>query len=84
MSLAHEYPELHDVVDRLTPDQASAVRAVVLHLVKDEPAVVEPPASSVSAPLRRLSFAGLMRAESDLAARSEGLLREEFARRPAS
>ena len=30
---AHHYDELHRLVDRLEPNQAEAVRAVVLHLV---------------------------------------------------
>jgi hypothetical protein len=84
------YEDLHHLVDRLTPDQAAAVRAVVLQLV------VTPPADSIAVqaadeagdegghPVRRLSFAGLLHSGTgDLAARSEDILRDEFGRHRA-
>lgn len=84
MTAAHGYPDLHDLVDQLTPVQASAVRAVVWQLIKEHsPASTAPTASPSAAPLRSLSFSGIMNAEPDLAARSEEILREEFGRRSA-
>ncbi|WP_216917735.1 hypothetical protein [Nocardia noduli] len=77
MTAAHDYEDLHRLVDRLTPDQARALRAVALQLVvteSPEPATAAEPAVERR---RHLSFAGVMDAEPDLAARSEDLLREE-------
>ncbi|MEU6732005.1 hypothetical protein ABZ929_02180 [Streptomyces physcomitrii] len=80
MSIAHDhYPELHRLIDQLRPDQAEAVRSVVLHLVVDNTETTgttentgeEPPARR-----RRLSFAGSLEAEPDLATRSSEILRE--------
>ncbi|MFG3617950.1 hypothetical protein [Nocardia sp. NPDC047654] len=80
MTAAFEYEDLHRLVDRLTPDQAHALRAVALQLVVTDTAerspVTEPPGER----RRHLSFAGMMHAEPDLAARSEELLREERGR----
>ena len=73
MTAAHNYEDLHRLVDRLTPDQARALRAVALQLVVTEAAEPEPTAER----RRRFSFAGVMDAEPDLAERSEDLLREE-------
>lgn len=78
MTAVRDYEELHHLVDRLTPDQARALRSVALHLVEghDSPSTKTTPTSE---PVRRrLSFAGLMDAEPNLAARSEDILREEF------
>ena len=37
MSVAHDhYPELHDLIERLSPEQASEVRAHVLRLVRND------------------------------------------------
>jgi hypothetical protein len=60
------------LVNRLTPEQADALRALVRHLVaageKESPAGE----SSEGGPARSLSFAGTLRAgKDDLAARSE-------------
>ncbi|MBF6167295.1 hypothetical protein IU486_21435 [Streptomyces gardneri] len=80
MTAAYDYEDLHRLVDRLTPDQAHALRAVALQLVVADTAeggsVTEPPGER----RRRLSFAGMMHAEPDLAVRSEELLREERGR----
>ncbi|MGW5385660.1 hypothetical protein [Nocardia sp. NPDC003963] len=76
MTAAHNYEDLHRLVDRLTPNQAWALRAVALQLV-----VTEAPEAEPSPERRRhFSFAGVMDAESDLAGRSEDLLREERGR----
>lgn len=71
------YADLHELVDRLTPEQADAVRGVVRHLVQvsaDAP-VSEPETVGW---VRRLSFAGALRTgKGDLAARSEDIIRAE-------
>ena len=71
---AHNYDELHRLVDRLEPDQADAVRAVVLQLVSAGHGVPEHPDRQ-----RHFSFAGSISAEPDFAERSEEIL-EEIAR----
>lgn len=82
VTAAYDYDDLHRLVDRLTPGQARALRAVALELVESQP---DEPENSASASVgqgrrRRLSFAGLMDAEPDLAERSEDILRAEFGR----
>jgi hypothetical protein len=72
-----EYSELHRLVDRLTPDQARAMRAVALQLVREDPR--EPSAEAVSAPAgRRLSFAGIGHVDPGLAEASQDILRAEL------
>jgi len=88
MTAAHD--DLHGLVDRLTPEQADAVRAVVLQLVVRSQA---PPGDSngddagtdlEGTRRRRLSFAGLLHSgQGDLAARSEDILRAELGRHSA-
>lgn len=79
-AFAQEYEELHRLVDRLPVERMRALRSVALYLVEG---VVEDRAKADlgSGRRRRLSFAGIMDAEPDLAARSEEILREEFGRR---
>jgi hypothetical protein len=72
VTAAHDYEDLHRLVDQLTPDQAQEVRQHALRLVSEEDGTME---SSVP---RDLSFIGLIHAESDLAERSEDILREEL------
>ncbi|WP_433661813.1 hypothetical protein ACQPW1_06370 [Nocardia sp. CA-128927] len=81
MTAAYDYEDLHRLVDRLTPDQAHALRAVALQLVvtTPEPDTATEPAGERC---RHLSFAGTMQAEPDLAARSEEMLREERGKQP--
>lgn len=71
----HHYDDLHRLVDRLSPGQADALRAVALQLV-----TVTPPTtpSADEEPVRRrtLSITGIISAEPDLAERSEDILRE--------
>ncbi|MFF0491212.1 hypothetical protein ACFYTQ_19495 [Nocardia sp. NPDC004068] len=80
MTAAYDYDDLHRLVDRLTPDQAHALRAVALQLV----VTASPQSGTAAEPAnerrRHLSFSGLMHAEPDLAARSEDVLREERGR----
>ncbi|GAA3523838.1 hypothetical protein FHR32_003731 [Streptosporangium album] len=79
MSAAHEeYEDLHRLVDRLTPDQARAVRAVVLQLVPAEEHQGTPLLEDGR--YRRFPFAKTMHAEHDLAARSEDIIRNELGR----
>jgi len=65
--------ELHHLVDELPEAQVEPVLALVRDHVGDK----HPERR------RRLSFAGLLHAEPDLAARSEEILRAEFGRRSA-
>jgi len=61
--------ELHHLVDELPEAQVEPVLAMVRDRVSDEPSLRR----------RRLSFAGKLLAEPDLAARSEEILRVSFA-----
>ena len=72
MTAAHD--DLHSLVDRLTPDQAHALRALALQLVITEQS---PTGEPMRERRRHLSFAGLTHAEPDLAARYKEVLREE-------
>jgi hypothetical protein len=79
------YVDLHELVDRLSPAQADAVREVVRHLVAAvQPAVPAGDRGGVvprGEPHRRLSFAGALRSgRGDLAARSEEIIRAELGR----
>ena len=74
MTAAPQHPDLHELVDQLSPAQADAVRAVVVQLVTHAPAAETLP--------RRLSFAGTLSAEEDFAERSEEIL-DEIVRRNA-
>jgi len=84
VTAAHDYDDLHRLVDRLTPGQARALRAVALVLVESRSDETEAlaPATVSAGRRRRLSFAGIMDAEPDLAERSEDILRAEFGRLP--
>ncbi len=75
MTAAPQHPDLHELVDQLSPAQADAVRAVVIQFVSPAPAGAE------TLP-RRLPFIGTLAAEEDLAERSEEIL-EEIVRRNA-
>ena len=72
-----EYSDLHRLVDRLTPAQARALRAVALQLVRDEPepADLDQP---TDAPRRHLSFVGVGHADPDLATTSQQILSAEL------
>lgn len=75
-----EYSELHRLVDRLTPDQARAMRAVALQLVReDRQDSQQSSAAAVGArSSRRLSFAGIGHADPGLAESSQDILRAEL------
>jgi len=70
-----DYSDLHRLVDRLTPDQARAVRAVVLQLVPAPPAES---GASIDGRRRRFSVTGVGHADPDLAARSQDIVRAEL------
>jgi hypothetical protein len=76
------YADLHELVDRLSPAQADAVREVVRQLVAAVQAAVPAGDRGVvprGEPYRRLSFAGALRSgRGDLAARSEEIIRAEL------
>ncbi|WP_322751931.1 MULTISPECIES: hypothetical protein [unclassified Frankia] len=79
------YAELHELVDRLTLEQAGAVRDVVRHLVSSvpagEPAAEDQDGTVAEQPVRRLSFAGMLHSgRGDLAVRSEEIIRAELGR----
>jgi hypothetical protein len=79
--MATTYADLHELVDRLTPEQADAVRGVVQHLVAAPAGRAEAPVVKLDAEgrVRRLSFAGTLRTgKGDLAARSEDIIRAEL------
>jgi hypothetical protein len=83
---AHNYEDLHILVDLLRPEQADALRAYVLQLVGagSRPAETPPMPTDVTPDdegsgarrYRRLSFAGSISADADLAERSEEILDE--------
>jgi hypothetical protein len=78
VTAAHDYEDLHRLVDRLTPGQARELRNHALRLV-DEEQQVEPAAEPRSVP-RDLSFVGIIDGEPDLSARVDEILALRFAR----
>ena len=66
MTAEPHYPDLHELVDQLSPAQADEVRAVVLQLVT--------PAAGAEVLPRQLPFIGTVHAEADFAERSEEIL----------
>jgi hypothetical protein len=68
--------DLHRLVDRLTPAQAAAVRAVIVQFVAGEELSIDP-----SGPAgRRLAIAGKVQGSPDLAARADEIIRVRFRR----
>lgn len=67
--------EFHHLVDELPDEDVAPLLALVRATMAGKGA--EPPRR------RRLSFAGLIEAEPDLAARSEEILRDELGRSPS-
>jgi hypothetical protein len=72
------YPDLHEMLDRLTVDQAEAIRPVLREFTRsssDTPHSAE----ATNGIERRLSFIGLIPdGPSDLAERSEEIIRARF------
>jgi hypothetical protein len=89
MTMSPEHAGLPRLVDWFDPDQVRAPRAAARQLLRpyvDQPGPGEaqaPGAESLLAdePVRDFSFIGLLNGAPDLAERSGGILREEFARR---
>ncbi len=76
MSAAHDYEDLHALVDRLKPHQARQLRAVALRLVESDEAT-ESDEPELLLRRRRLSFAGTLNSGvRDLAERHEEILSE--------
>jgi N-acetylmuramic acid 6-phosphate (MurNAc-6-P) etherase len=82
VSVAHQHPDLHDLVDQLNPAQAEAVRAVVVEFVT--PATDAEKASAElndgGKPLRELAFVGAGASASGISGRIDELLRDGFGR----
>jgi len=78
MTVAPEYGELHRLVDRLTPEQVRALRAVALQFVRDESSEPLPELEVGVVAARRLSFVGIGHAGPDLAERSQEILWSEL------
>ena len=78
MTVAPEYGELHRLVDRLTPEQVRALRAVALQFVRDESSEPPPELEVGVVAARRLSFVGIGHAGPDLAERSQEILWSEL------
>ncbi|MEU7769081.1 hypothetical protein AB0B25_28840 [Nocardia sp. NPDC049190] len=70
MTAARDYDDLHSLVDRLTPDQAQALRAVALQLVVGDSAEPGTAGEPIGDQRGRLSLEGSTHAEPDLAVRS--------------
>lgn len=78
MTAAHQHPDLHELVDQLSPAQADAVRAVVLQLVTHEPAAAE----TEAAPRKRreLAFAAIGATKHGITTTMEQALADGFGR----
>jgi hypothetical protein len=74
----HHYEDLHRLVDQLGPDQADALRAVALQLVKLDPApgIDDEPHDEWPPPW----FGSIAGDANDIAERSREILRAEFGR----
>jgi hypothetical protein len=89
MTVTPEHVDLHQMVDRLDPDQVRALRAVAQQLLRANPdhpdsgETSAPESESLMAdePVRDFSFIGLFDGAPDLAERSAEILREEFTKR---
>ncbi|MBA3490379.1 MAG: hypothetical protein H0T78_12730 [Longispora sp.] len=81
MTAAHSYDDLHHLVDRLTPQQAEAVRGVILQLVKTPPESESDQVAEKPQPIRQLSFAGLLHSgQGDLGRNAKEIIREDLGR----
>ncbi|MER5323464.1 hypothetical protein [Streptosporangium roseum] len=76
MTAAHDYEDLHALVDRPKPHHARELRAVALRLVASDEGT-DQPENDPTVRRRRLSFIGTMNSGvGDLAERHEEILRE--------
>jgi hypothetical protein len=72
------YPDLHEMLDRLTVDQAEAIRPVLREFARSSSDTPHP-ADPTNGIERRLSFIGLIPdGPNDLAERSEEIIRARF------
>ena len=77
MTAAHDYEEMHQLVDRLTPDQLGEVRAHALRLVAGRKRVVPwAQASATASGLPKVDFAQF-RADVDDAVAQDFLLGDD-------
>ncbi len=76
MTAARDHRDLHELVDQLSREQADAVRAVVVQFLAPgadlTPGHTSPATGKPQGTRRRLSFAGTLSAEPDLAERADG------------
>ena len=81
---AHNYEDLHRLVDQLRPDQTEPAHALLLQLVHPGSTVAGTSAGGREETdrrrHRRLSITGIISADPDLAERSEDIIREMFER----
>jgi hypothetical protein len=81
---AHNYEDLHRLVDQLRPDQTEPARTLLLQLVDSGPTAASTSAEGQEETerrrYRRLSITGIISAEPDLAERSEDIIREMIER----
>jgi hypothetical protein len=68
--------DLHQMLDRLTPPQAAAVRTVMAEFIAAEERAVD----AYGGIDRRLPFAGKVKGPTDLAARTDETIRARFRR----
>jgi hypothetical protein len=80
MTAAHDYDDLHHLVDRLTPRQAERLRVLV---ASDPELSPVPQSEDERAPGRRLSITGIWESgRGDLSERHDEIIRERL-KRPA-
>ncbi|GAA4403482.1 hypothetical protein [Tsukamurella soli] len=75
MTAAPEHSDLHDLVDRLSPSQADAVRAVLLQLVAPQHDATTSPSQP-----RKLAFIAAGASSTGITPRIDALLSEGFGR----
>jgi hypothetical protein len=78
VTIAPHHTEIHRLVDKLTPPEAEALYVLLSSTVGDRPGqpIADEPAATE--PVRRFSFAGIMRAGPDYSSRSKQILRDEL------
>ncbi|MFL6053869.1 MAG: hypothetical protein ACJ72W_13280 [Actinoallomurus sp.] len=73
MTAAHDYEDLHHLIDRMTPDQVRQLRKQALRLVGDNEAI-----SDHSESAKTPAFAGILDGPSDLSERIDEFVEERF------
>lgn len=79
MTAVHQHPDLHELVDRLNPAQADAVRAVVLQLATS---TADDSSETEAAPRKRreLAFAAIGATKHGITTTMEQALADGFGR----